>query len=146
MICAPAVRARNSNIVTVNSPEVRGLIAARIALASSRRYNDGPVGAGYQPFGQQRSVYDGRIQTVNAQAHYQPSAVHLLTGGYEFENENYAFNFKDSSDSGAASATNVTQKSNAFLQLLAGRLLVLLDNLSGNLIEHRVLAQRDGGL
>ncbi len=98
-------------------------------LDSSRRYNDGPGGTGYQPFGNQRSVYDGHIQTVNGQVHYQPSAAHLITGGYEFESENYAFDFKDASDSGAASGVNATQKSNAlFLQdqtrWFGGRLLV----------------------
>jgi len=98
-------------------------------LASSRRYNDGPVGTGFQPSGQQRSVYDGRIQTVNAQLHYQPSPAHLITGGYEFENENYAFDFKDSSAPGGASAVNVTEKSNAFFlqdqtRWFGGRLMV----------------------
>jgi outer membrane cobalamin receptor len=98
-------------------------------LDSSRRYGDGPAGTGFQPFGNQRSVYDGRIQTVNAQLHYQPSAAHLLTGGYEFESENYAFDFTDASDPGAASGVNATQKSNAlFLQdqtrWFGGRLLV----------------------
>ena len=98
-------------------------------LTSSRRYNDGPVGTGFQPFGKQRQVYDGRIQTVNGQLHYQPSAAHLITGGYEFENENYAFDFADSSDSGAAARTNVTQRSNAFFvqdqtRWLDGRLMV----------------------
>ncbi len=98
-------------------------------LVSSRRYGDGPAGTGFQPFGNQRSVYDGRIQTVNAQVHYQPSAAHLLTGGYEFENENYAFDFADASDPGAASGVNATQKSNAlFVQdqtrWFGGRLLV----------------------
>jgi outer membrane receptor protein involved in Fe transport len=87
------------------------------------------VGTGFQPFGQQRSVYDGRIQTVNAQAHYQPSPAHLITGGYEFENENYAFDFADPSDSGAAARTNVTQRSNAFFvqdqtRWFGGRLMV----------------------
>ncbi len=98
-------------------------------LVSSRRYDDGPAGTGFQPFGKQRSVYDGRIQTVNAQVHYQPSAAHLITGGYEFENENYAFDFADASDPGAASGVNATQKSNAlFVQdqtrWFGGRLLV----------------------
>jgi len=98
-------------------------------LVSSRRYGDGPAGTGFQPFGNQRSVYDGRIQTVNAQLHYQPSAAHLITGGYEFENENYAFDFAETSDPGAASGVNATQKSNAlFVQdqtrWFGGRLLV----------------------
>ena len=86
-------------------------------LASSRRYGDGPGGTGFQPFGNQRSLYDGRIQTVNAQLHYQPTPSHLLTGGYEFERENYSFDFADTSDPGAVSAVNATQKSHAlFLQ------------------------------
>lgn len=98
-------------------------------LVSSRRYGDGPAGTGFQPFGNQRSVYDGRIQTVNAQVHYQPSAAHLLTGGYEFESENYAFDFTDASDPGAASGVNATQKSNALFaqdqtRWFGGRLLV----------------------
>ncbi|MDP9114108.1 MAG: TonB-dependent receptor [Acidobacteriota bacterium] len=98
-------------------------------LASSRRYGDGPAGSGYQPLGNQRSVYDGRIQTLNAQLHYQPSTAHLFTAGYEFEGENYAFDFRDASDPGAASGVSATQKSNAlFLQdqtrWLGGRLLI----------------------
>jgi vitamin B12 transporter len=96
-------------------------------LASSRRYGDGPAGMGFQPFGNQRTLYDGRIQTANAQLNYQLTPVHLLSGGYEFENENYAFDFNDQSDPSAASAVNVTQKSNAlFVQdqasYLGGRL------------------------
>ena len=99
------------------------------ALESSRRYANGPVGRGFQPFGNQRSVYDGRIQTANGQLHYQPSQAHLITGGYEFENENYAFDFADTSDPGGASGVNVTQKSNAlFVQdqtrWFGGRLMV----------------------
>jgi outer membrane receptor protein involved in Fe transport len=79
--------------------------------------------------GDQRTVYDGHIQTVNGQVHYQPSPAHLITGGYEFESENYAFDFKDASDAGAASAVNATQRSNAlFLQdqtrWFGGRLLL----------------------
>jgi len=98
-------------------------------LVSSRRYGDGPAGIGFQPLGNQRSVYDGRIQTANAQLHYQPNAGHLITGGFEFENENYAFDFTDASDAGAASGVNVTQKSDAlFVQdqtrWFGGRLLV----------------------
>jgi iron complex outermembrane receptor protein len=98
-------------------------------LESSRRYGNGPAGTGYQPLGNQRSVYDGRIQTVNGQLHYQPTAAHLLTAGYEFESETYAFDFTDASDPGAASGANATQKSNAlFVQdqtrWFGGRLLV----------------------
>ena len=34
-------------------------------LVSSRRYGNGPAGQGFQPFGNQRTSYDGRIQTAN---------------------------------------------------------------------------------
>jgi outer membrane receptor protein involved in Fe transport len=98
-------------------------------LASSRRYGNGPVGVGFQPAGNQRTVYDGRVQTFNGNLSYRPSAAHLITGGYEFERENYSFDFNDRSDPGAASATNVAQKSNAlFVQdqarFLNGRLVL----------------------
>jgi len=96
-------------------------------LASGRRYANGPAGSGFQFLGTQR--FDGRIQTANGEIHYRPSAAHLLTAGYEFENENYAFDFENASDPGAASAVNVTQKSNSvFVQdqtrWLGGRLMV----------------------
>jgi vitamin B12 transporter len=83
------------------------------ALAGSRRYSDGPAGIGYQPPGSTRSLYDGRIQTVNAHADYRLGRHHLLTAGYEFENENYANDNIEFYDPAANSATNVTQRSHA---------------------------------
>jgi vitamin B12 transporter len=99
------------------------------SLASSRRYGNGPAGPGFQPAGNTRSVFDGRIQTVNAHVDYTLGRSQLLTGGYEFENENYAFDFADRSNPKGASAVNVTQRSHAlFVQdqvhLLDGRLQV----------------------
>jgi iron complex outermembrane receptor protein len=98
-------------------------------LASSRRYGNGPAGPGFQPAGSTRSVYDGRIQTVNAHLDYTLGRSQLLTGGYEFENENFAFDFADRSNPKGASGVNVTQSSNTlFLQdqvrLLDGRFQV----------------------
>jgi len=98
-------------------------------LVSSRRYGNGPAGQGFQPFGNQRTLYDGRIQTASAELRYQATRTNLLTGGYEFEDEQYAFDFADRSDPGATSAVKATQRSHAlFLQdqarWLDGRLLV----------------------
>ena len=98
-------------------------------LASSRRYGNGPAGPGFQPAGSTRSVYDGRIQTANAHLDYTLGRSQLLTGGYEFENENFAFDFADRSDPAGASGVNVTQSIHAlFLQdqvrLLNGRFQV----------------------
>lgn len=83
------------------------------ALANSRRYGDGPAGAGFQPDGSTRSLYDGRIQTVNAHLDYRMAASNLLTAGYEFENENFATDYSDRSNPQAASAVNVTERSHA---------------------------------
>lgn len=83
-------------------------------IADARRYGNGPAGAGpYQPDGSTRSLYDGRIQTADAQLHYRSSRFNLLSGGYEFESEAYAYDYADASDPSAASATNVTQRSHA---------------------------------
>jgi vitamin B12 transporter len=81
-------------------------------VSNSRRYGNGPAGVDFQPVGNTRSLYDGRIQTVDAQAHYR-FGFNLLTGGYEFERETYANDNTDSSNPAAASGANVTQLSQA---------------------------------
>ena len=80
-------------------------------VANSRRYGNGPAGDGYQPFDSTRSLYDGRIQTVNAHLNYRLGANNLITAGYEFESENYANDNADSGNALAASGVNVTQLS-----------------------------------
>jgi vitamin B12 transporter len=97
-------------------------------VSNSRRYGNGPAGVDFQPAGSTRSLYDGRIQTVDAQAHYR-FGFNLLTGGYEFERENYANDNTDSSSPVAASGANVTQLSQAVFvqdqaQFLSGRLQI----------------------
>lgn len=94
---------------------------------SFRRYGNGPAGAGFQPFGNTLSTYSGRIQTVTAQANYQPGRYSLLTGGYEYEKESYGNGSSAALSPGSDSSTNAAQGSNAvFLQdqvrLLADRL------------------------
>ena len=86
-------------------------------VSNGRRYNDGPAGADFQPSGNTRSVYDGRIQTAAGQLHYQVARNNLLTAGYEFEKETFAYDNADTSNPSAASAVNVTQQSHsAFAQ------------------------------
>jgi len=82
------------------------------AVANSRRYGDGPAGVGYQPDGSTRSLYDGRIQTVNAHSDLRIGS-HLLSAGYEFERENYANDNGQLNLPSATSAVNVTQLSHA---------------------------------
>jgi len=83
------------------------------AVASSRRYGDGPAGVGYEPPGSTRSLYDGRIQTVDGHLSYRLGGHNLISGGYEFENENFAYDTADFTNPLAASGTNVTERSNA---------------------------------
>ena len=95
-------------------------------LATSRRYGDGPAGEGYQPPGSTRSLYDGRIRTLNARADYRWGKYQLLSGGYELENENYANDNVDFTNPAAANAVNVTQLSHSVfaqdqVRLLDGR-------------------------
>ena len=78
---------------------------------STRSYGNGPAGIGYQPDENTRSDYNGRIQTVNARANYQPGKYSLLTAGYEYENENFS-NGSSTMFSAGPSFTNVTQTSN----------------------------------
>jgi len=81
------------------------------AVANSRRYGNGPAGTGYQSDSSTRSLYDGRIQTVNAHLNYRLGKANLLTGGYEFESENYANDNTQQFMPQAASGVNVTQLS-----------------------------------
>jgi vitamin B12 transporter len=86
-------------------------------ISNGRRYGDGPAGVGFQPDSSTRSLYDGRIQTVDAQFNYHPGHFNLLSGGYEFERESYANDNTQQYDPAATSAVNVTQLSNsAFVQ------------------------------
>jgi vitamin B12 transporter len=96
-------------------------------VSNGRRYNDGPAGVDYQPSGSTRSLYDGRIQTAGGQLHYRIARNNLLTTGYEFEKEAFAYDTSDSSDPSASSSVYVTQQSHtAFaqdqLRLLSDRL------------------------
>jgi vitamin B12 transporter len=86
-------------------------------VSNGRRYGDGPAGVDYQPVSSTRSLYDGRIQTVNAQVHYRLGRFNLLSAGYEFENENYASDDTQQYIPAAANAVNVTQLSHSvFIQ------------------------------
>lgn len=97
--------------------------------SNGRRYGNGPAGADYQPDGSTRTLYDGHIQTADAQFHWRLGSAHLLSGGYEFENENYAYDYTDQSNAAAASAVNVTQRSQSVyaqdqMQYFGGRLQI----------------------
>jgi vitamin B12 transporter len=97
-------------------------------VSNGRRYGNGPAGVDYQSSSSTRSLYDGRIQTTDAQFHYR-LGFNLLSGGYEFENENYANDNTQEGLPSAANATNVTQRSNSVFaqdqaQFFGGRLQI----------------------
>ncbi len=83
------------------------------AVANSRRYGNGPAGVGFQSDSNTRSLYDGRIQTVNAHANFHLGSSNLLSAGYEFESENYANDNTQAGLPAASSAVNVTQLSHS---------------------------------
>jgi iron complex outermembrane receptor protein len=80
-------------------------------VSSSRRFSDGPAGIDRQPTGSTRSIYDGHIQTATAQASYRLGRANLLSGGYEFENEIYAYDTSQKNNAAVAAASNVTERS-----------------------------------
>jgi vitamin B12 transporter len=59
-------------------------------LATNRSSLNGPLGVGFQPFGgSTRSDFDARVHTFNARADVRAGEYNLITGGYEFESENF---------------------------------------------------------
>jgi iron complex outermembrane receptor protein len=82
-------------------------------LVNSRRYGNGPAGFGFQPAGNTRTLYDGRIHTVNAHIDYRLDRHNLISAGYEFESENFANDYAISNDPAAASGVNVTELSHS---------------------------------
>jgi vitamin B12 transporter len=97
------------------------------ALLTHRTTLNGPLGAGFQPFGgNEQSDFDGRIHTLNARFNLRTGRVNFISGGYEFENENFE-NLSFPVSPADNSTVDVTQKSHAFfvqdqLRLLEDRL------------------------
>src|SRR5436190_3977731 len=59
-------------------------------LATNRSSINGPLGVGRQPIGgSEQSDFDGRIHTFNARFDLRAGRANLITGGYEFESENF---------------------------------------------------------
>jgi vitamin B12 transporter len=56
-------------------------------LPSWRGVVNGPVGAGFQPAYRSLNDFDGRIETVRAQANYSAGPAQLFSATYEFERE-----------------------------------------------------------
>lgn len=81
-------------------------------LATNRTGVNGPLGVGFQPFGgSEQSDFDARVQTLGARFDVQAGRVNFITGGYEFENENFK-NLSFQVNPADNSTVDVTQMSN----------------------------------
>lgn len=58
-------------------------------LRTDRTFRDGPGGVSFEPLGNTRTDYDGRLHTLGARADWRLGRSHLFNAGYEFESETY---------------------------------------------------------
>jgi iron complex outermembrane receptor protein len=100
-------------------------------LATNRTGINGPLGVGFQPFGgNEQSDFDARVHTLNARFDVRAGRLNFITGGYEFENENFR-NRSLPVNPADNSTVNVTQRNHALfvqdqLRLLDDRLQISL--------------------
>lgn len=59
-------------------------------LSTTRNFENGPLGVGFQPAGMSRADFDGGINTFRAKSDFQLGASQLITGAYQVERERYA--------------------------------------------------------
>ena len=84
-------------------------------LHTTRNFQNGPAGPGFQPTVSNRSDFDGNIDTADARLNWRPAPWWTLSGGYEFERETY----RNADDNRVPNATRVAvetssaQRSNA---------------------------------
>ena len=82
-------------------------------LATNRTGINGPLGVGFQPFGgSEQSDFDARVHTLGARFDVRVGRVNFITGGYEFENENFR-NLSFQVNPADNSTVDVTQRSHA---------------------------------
>ena len=109
--------------------EAFGYTVSYHGLASHRSGINGPLGVGFQPFGgSERSDFDARVHTLSARFDAQAGHANLITGGYEFESENFK-NPNFPVDPAGNSNVDVTQRSHTLfvqdqLRLMTDRLQI----------------------
>ncbi|MEP6707258.1 MAG: TonB-dependent receptor [Pyrinomonadaceae bacterium] len=70
--------------------EAFGYSVSYQGLATNRRSVNGPLGVGFQPFGgNEQSDFDARVHTFTARLEVRAGRANFITGGYEFESENF---------------------------------------------------------
>lgn len=98
------------------------------ALKTDRAFRDGPGGVSFEPLGNTRTDYDGRLHTINARTDVRLGRSQLVNAGYEFESESY-LNRSFQVSPADNSSVDVTQRGHSFfvqdqLRLLDGRLFL----------------------
>lgn len=82
-------------------------------LTTNRTTLNGSLGVGFQPFGgSEQSDFDARVHTLSARFDVRAGRVNFITGGYEFENENFR-NLSFQVNPADNSTVDVTQRSHA---------------------------------
>lgn len=82
-------------------------------LRTDRSFLDGPGGVSFQPPGNTRTDYDGRLHTLNARTDFRLGRFNYFSAGYEFESESY-FNRSLQVSASDNSTVDVTQRSHTF--------------------------------
>jgi len=116
-------------VFTQRPTEAFGYTLSYQGLATNRSSINGPLGVDFQPFGgTSRSDFDGRIHTFGARFDARAGRANLITGGYEFESENFK-NPSFQPNPADNSNVDVTQKSHTLfvqdqLRFMDGRLQI----------------------
>jgi iron complex outermembrane receptor protein len=95
-------------------------------LTSKRSNFEGPGGHFFEPLGNTRLEFDGRIHVLSARTDFRLGSANLINVGYEFEDENFVSSTFAVNPAGN-NAVDVTQRSNTLfvqhqLRFLDGRL------------------------
>jgi iron complex outermembrane receptor protein len=116
-------------VFTQQPTETFGYTLSYQGLVTNRTSLNGPLGVGFQPVGgSTRLDFDARVHTLSARFDLKAGRVNFITGGYEFESENFknpSFPVNPANNSNV----DVTQRSHALfvqdqLQFLGDRLQI----------------------
>src|SRR6266446_1959563 len=118
-----------AKVFTQRPTDALGYTLSYQGLATNRSSINGPLGVDFQPFGgTSRSDFDGRIHTFGARFDLRAGRANFITGGYEFESENFK-NPSFQPNPADNSNVDVTQKSHTLfvqdqLRFMDGRLQI----------------------
>lgn len=77
-------------VFTQRPSQAFGYTVSYQGLATNRSSVNGPLGVGFQPFGgTERSDFDALVHTLGARFDARAGRANFITGGYEFESENF---------------------------------------------------------